>query len=227
MCSIQIAERVQRCWRGHVARRHCAELRRVNAQRLLEQRAAVCCQCYARGVTVRRFFRRLHCAASLIQAIWRGRCARLSARSLKLDKYNEMLQGQHTAAIILQRVYRGRDCRARLRVEQYAAIALQSLCRSWLQHLTLYTHVWDVCAVAIQTRWRGVQTRKRVIGAMRAEIKALEAVALLQALALAKAARDQWARMLAQFELEVAMATKLQKVRVQAWCAFVRVCTKH
>jgi hypothetical protein len=62
---------------------------------------------------------------------------------------------------------------------------------------------------------------------MRAEIKALEAVALLQALALAKAARDQWARMLAQFELEVAMATKLQKVRVQAWCAFVRVCTKH
>ena len=210
-----------------MARRHCAELRRVNAQKLLHQRAAVCCQCYARGVTVRRFFQRLHCAASLIQAIWRGRCARLTARRLHLDKYNEMLQGQHTAALVLQRVHRGRDCRARLRVEKHAAIALQSLCRSWLQHLTLYSHVWDVCAVAIQTRWRGVQSRKRVIGAMRAEIKELEAVALLQALALAKAARDEWARMLTQLELEVAMATKLQKVRVQVWCARVQVYTKH
>jgi hypothetical protein len=57
---------------------------------------------------------------------------------------------------------------------------------------------------------------------MRAEIEKLEAVALLQALVLGKAARDEWVRMLAedaavraieaQFELEVAMATKLQKV---------------
>jgi hypothetical protein len=57
---------------------------------------------------------------------------------------------------------------------------------------------------------------------MRTEIEELEAVALLGALVLGKAAREEWARVLAehaavraieaQFELEVAMATKLQKV---------------
>jgi hypothetical protein len=205
-----------------MARRHCAELRLAKDQGLQELHAAVCCQSYARGVTVRRDLRRLQCAASLIQATWRGCCTRRSVRSLQQDSCNEMLRSQYAAALVLQRTYRGRDCRARLRREQRASITVQSLCRSWLQHLTLYSHVWNVSAAVIQKRWRGVQSRKHILSAMRAEIEKLEAVALLQALVLGKAARDEWVRMLAedaavraieaQFELEVAMATKLQKV---------------
>lgn len=215
-----------------MARRHCADLRRAKDQSLRELHAAVCFQSYARGVTVRRHLRRLYRAASLIQATWRGCCTRRSARSLQQDSYNEMMRSQYAAALVLQRVYRGRDCRTRLHREQHASIVLQSLCRSWLQHLKLYSHVWKVSAVVIQKRWRGVQTRKLILSAMRIEIKKLEAVALLQALVLRKAARDEWVRMLAedaalrameaQFDLEVAMATKLQKVWPQASCLLIQ-----
>ena len=117
--------------------------------------------------------------AQKIQRCWRGYIARRRCR-------------EQIAALTVQRVYRGREIRERLWQERHAAITLQSLCRSWLQHVVLYTHVWNISATVIQSRWRGVQTRQHIRSAMRAELEELER----------------------QIAVEVAMATKLQKVRV-------------
>ena len=63
----------------------------------------------------------------------------------------------------------------RLRRELKAAIALQSLCRSWLAHLVMYSEVWSASATVIQARWRGVRARQRVLHAIRVEVQQLEA----------------------------------------------------
>eukprot|EP01046_Picozoa_sp_COSAG06_P053557 COSAG06_NODE_9289_length_1938_cov_1.802066_4_plen_147_part_01 len=112
-----------------------------------------------------------------------------------MAKHDDALREQHVAALLVQRIQRGRRARVRLRREIKAAVALQSLCRSWLQHLALYSRVWRVSATVIQARWRGVRARQRVLYAIRAEVNELETVAFVE-----------------RYDVQMTMATKLQSV---------------
>ena len=164
-------------------------------------------------------------AATQVQAVWRGYFVRKRFVDDIAAKVIQYYWQRHRA-----RVYRGRDCRtqlsgqhgAQLCREHRAALVLQSLCRSWLHHLASHRNAWDVYATLIQSHWRGVNTRRRVICAMRKEV---EELAPVQSLVLGKTAMDAWSQMLAedarmraieeQFEAQaVSLKFRLQQVRI-------------
>lgn len=206
---------VQRCWRGHAARKQSAALARA---RDLDRRIAVNCQRHARGCSARRAVARMHRAATVIEACRRGqsgrRAGRHAAHLLSLDREDTRLRAKNAAALFIQRVHRGRSVRVRLRKELEGAILLQSLCRSWLQHVELYEQLWETTATTIQSWWRGMATRERILVAIRGELEDLEAAALLQALVLGKVTKDAFVerRLMLSVAAQAAMATKLQKV---------------
>lgn len=160
------AVKIQKTWRGWVARR----IIKVEIARVAHETATKLQALWRRHSVVSLFLLR-HSAATMLQSAWRRGIAKsLAQKRLKSIRLitrvalgcatRRRLGATKQAAVPLQCMVRGHLCRSRLQRQQNGSLTLQKVFRGWICRRHLAVNRAAVCRIA--ALWRGHATRRRM-----------------------------------------------------------------